>query len=92
MYVGITSTYACVHQNARERERERKREKEREREREGGREGGREGEEDGISSEYVRYFEIYISHFPYDFRRFPSYNRKKEKAPVILQCSTSLAT
>ena len=36
MYVGITSTYTCVHQNARERERERKREKERERE--GGRE------------------------------------------------------
>ena len=70
--------------------REREREKERERERE--REGGREGEEDGISSEYVRYFEIYISHFPYDFRLFPSYNRKKEKAPVILQCSTSLAT
>ena len=75
-----------VHMCTPKREREREKEKERERE------GGREGEEDGISSEYVRYFEIYISHFPYDFRLFPSYNRKKEKAPVILQCSTSLAT
>ena len=64
-----------VHMCTPKREREREKERERERER------GREGEEDGISSEYVRYFEIYISHFPYDFRLFPLLQSQKREGP-----------